>query len=184
MNSWISFFSTWTFCTLGDLYLLAQVNDFSWYQNYFMHWSSFGVTPDTRLPLTVCWSNWCQRSAPSLFPQITAFSHKSCSSLKMVVSSQPIWGGNCWSQTQSLMSRDAPCVSEFGSGGSQRGSKQYITVLFLKEHTEVDINQDYEGQIRSWSKSMHFIWYLGMVPVWFVCNQQFLNRQKFLRHPQ
>lgn len=131
-----------------------------------MHWSSFGATPDTRFPLTTCWSNWCQRSGSSLFPQITAFSHKSCPSWKMIISSQAIWGGNCWSQTWSLMSGDVSCVSEFRSGGSQRGSRQQITVLFLREHIIVDIKQDCESQTRSWSKSMHFIWYLGMVPVW------------------
>lgn len=73
MNSWIFFLSTRTLCTLGDLYLLAQVNYLSCYQNYFMHWSSFGVTPNARFPLTVCWSKWCQRCGSSLFPQIKLF---------------------------------------------------------------------------------------------------------------
>lgn len=149
-----------------------------------MGWSSFGVTPDPRFPLTVCWSNWCQRSGSSLFPQITAFSHKSCPSWKMVVSSQAKWGRHFWSQTWSLMSWDVPCVSELGSGGSQRGSKDQIAVLFLRELIEVDINPDYECQTRSWSKSMHFIWYLGMVLMWSLCTQWVLNRQNFPRHPQ
>lgn len=59
-----------------------------------------------------------------------------------------------------LISWDVPCVSEFGPGGSQRSSKLQIIVLFPREQVEGDINQDYEGRISSWSKSMHFIRYL------------------------
>jgi len=39
-----------------------------------------------------------------------------------------------------LISWDVPHVSEFGPGGSKRSSKLQITILFLREQIEAEIN--------------------------------------------